>query len=91
MEQVLSRCRDFKLKLKPSKCELVKRDKIVICHKVSMEGVSPNPGKIKEVKKWPTLKNKTELESFLGLINLYRKHLDRFAETAAWLYRLTGA
>ena len=29
MEQVLSRFRDFKLKLKPSKCELLKRD--IIC------------------------------------------------------------
>ena len=32
MEQVLSRFRDFKLKLKPSKCELLKG------HKVSREG-----------------------------------------------------
>ena len=53
--------------------------------------MSPNPGKVREVKKWPTPKNKTELESFLGLINLYREHLDRFADTAACLYRLTGA
>ena len=53
--------------------------------------MSPNPGKVKEVKEWPTPKNKTELESFLGLINFYREHLDRFADTAACLYRLTGA
>ena len=53
--------------------------------------MSPNPGKVREVKEWPTLKNKTELESFLGLINFYREHLDRFADTAACLYRLTGA
>ena len=91
MEQVLSRFRDFKLKLKPSKCELLKRDIIFLGHKVSKEGVSPNPGKVKEVKEWPTPKNKTELESFLGLINFYREHLDRFADTAACLYRLTGA
>ena len=68
MEQVLSRFRDFKLKLKPSKCELLKRDIIFLGHKVSKEGVSPNPGKVKEVKEWPTPKNKTELESYLGLI-----------------------
>ena len=53
--------------------------------------MSPNPGKVKEVKEWPTLRNKTEWETFLGLIILYRKHLDRFADTAACLYRLTGA
>ena len=53
--------------------------------------MSPNPGRVREVKEWPTLKNKTELESFLGLINFYREHLDRFADTAACLYRLMGA
>ena len=89
MEQVLNRFRDFKLKLKPSKCELLKRDIFFLGHKVSMEGVSPNPGKVRE--EWPTPKNKTDLESFLGLINFYREHLDQFADTAACLYRLTGA
>ena len=49
--------------------------------------MSPNPGKVREVKEWPTPKNKTELEAFLGLIHFYREHLDRFA----CLYRLTGA
>ena len=38
MEQVLSRFRDFKLKLKPSRCELPKRDIIFLGHKVSKEG-----------------------------------------------------
>ena len=78
MEQVLSWFQDFKLKLKPSKCELLNRDIIILGHKVSREGVSPNPGMVKEVKKWPTPKKKTELESFLGLINFYREHLDRW-------------
>ena len=38
MEQVLSRFRDFKLKLKPSKCELLKRDIISLGRTVSREG-----------------------------------------------------
>ena len=53
--------------------------------------MSSNPVKVREVKEWPTPKNKTEFESFLGLINCYREHLDRFADTTACLYRLTGA
>ena len=43
------------------------------------------------MKEWPTPRNKTDLESFLGLIHFYRDHLDRFADTVACLYRLTGA
>ena len=57
MEHVLSWFRDFKLKLKPSKCELLKRDKTFLGHKVNREGVSPNPGKVKKVKEWPTPRN----------------------------------
>ena len=60
MEQVFSRFRDFKLKLKPSKCKLLKRDIIFVGHKVSKEWVSSNAGKVKEVKEWPTPINKTE-------------------------------
>ena len=33
--------------------------------------MSPNPGKVKEVKEWSTVRNETELESFLSLIFLY--------------------
>ena len=54
MEQVLSRFRDFRLiKLKPSKCELLKRDIFFLGHKVNRERVSPHPGKVKEVKEIP--------------------------------------
>ena len=53
-------------------------------------GVSPNPGMVKELKEWPTPRTKADLESFLGSINCYREHLDRFADTTACIYRLTG-
>ena len=38
MEQVWSWFQDFKLKLKPSQCELLKRDIIFLGHKDSREG-----------------------------------------------------
>ena len=57
MEQVLSRFRDFKLNLKQSKCELLKRD-ILSGSQGKQGGVIPNSGKVKEVKEWPTPRNK---------------------------------
>ena len=50
MEQMLSRFWDFKLKLKPIKCELLKRDIIFLGHKVSRKRVCPNPVKVREVR-----------------------------------------
>ena len=37
--------------------------------------MSPNSGKVKEVKEWPTPRNKTEFEKFLGLNCLNMEHL----------------
>ena len=31
-----------------------------------MEGVSPKPGKVKEVKEWPTPRNRADLSPFLA-------------------------
>ena len=38
------------------------------------------------MKKWPTLRNKADLESFFGLIIFLMEDLDRFADTAACLH-----
>ena len=72
MEQVLSWFWNFKLKLKPSKCELLKRD-IRFGSQVDSERVSPNQQKATEVEEWPIPRNKADLTSFLGLIHLYSR------------------
>ena len=90
MEKVFARFAKFKLKLKPKKCELFQREVIFLGHRVSGEGVAPNPSKIQEVQRWATPADRKQLESFLGLANYYREYVKGFAEVAAPLHALKG-
>ena len=90
MEKVFARFAKFKLKLKPKKCELFQREVIFLGHRVSGEGVAPNPSKIQEVQRWATPADRKQLESFLGLANYYREYVNGFAEVAAPLHALKG-
>jgi hypothetical protein len=68
---VLDRMREYKLYLRPEKCEFEKTRieylGIIISHnKVEMDLV-----KIAGVAEWPTPSNKKEVQSFVGFLNFY--------------------
>ena len=60
------------LKLKSSKCELLKQQINYLGHVVSKEGVSTDPEKIKAVTDWSQPTTVTEVRSFLGYVSYYR-------------------
>ena len=51
------------------------------------QGIKPNPESIQKILDWPVPHNRKELQQFLGLANY---HIEKFAETAVPLYKLTG-
>jgi hypothetical protein len=87
---LLTRLRGAKLKLKPSKCHLLRREVEFLGHVVSGEGVGTDPKKIEAVEYWPTPAVVRDVRSFLGLASYYRKFVRSFAEIAAPLHALTG-
>lgn len=86
---VLQRFRDARLKLKPKKCHLFKKEVGYLGHVVSSEGVKTDPAKIEAVKSWPTPTNQTEVRSFLGLASYYRRFVLKFSDVVKPLTALT--
>ncbi|CAG8680753.1 11564_t:CDS:10, partial [Cetraspora pellucida] len=76
------------LKIKPSKCEFLIQVTIILNCKVLDEKIEKNVLKIKEMDKFVTPKNKTELQRFLGFMNYFRSFILDFAKVATPLYGL---
>ena len=60
----------------------------VLGRTISEEGVKVNPQKMTSVHDFPIPKTGKQIESFLGLVNYFRKHIPCYAEVAAPLERI---
>ena len=89
LQLVLDRFRAANLKLKSKKCFLFQRSVSFLGHLITPEGVQCEESKIEAVKNWPQPRDATEVRSFLGLANYYRKFVKSFAHIAAPLTALT--
>ncbi len=88
-KQVWQHIREAHLKLKPSKCCLM-RDRVpFLGHYVSREGVEVDPMKTAAVQDWPTPRTVKDVRAFLGLASYYRHYIPNFASVAAPLTGLT--
>ena len=65
------------LKFKPSKCEIFKRWLAYLGHIVSKDGVKTDPKKILAIVKWLRLSTVTDVCSFLGFTNHYRRFIHK--------------
>ena len=59
-------------------------------HVVSADGIATDKRKIKALQEWPVPKSVSDVRSFLGLANYYRRFVEKFAHRAAPLTSLMG-
>ncbi|CAC5365734.1 unnamed protein product [Mytilus coruscus] len=89
LQLVFDRLLSAGLTLKPSKCEFAQKEVLYLGHRISREGVKVDQSKVEAVKSFPVPKTETQVRSFLGLCNYYRKFIKNFAYIAKPLTNLT--
>ena len=72
VHRVLQILRENKLSLKPQKCKFEKEEMKYLRMIIGRGEVRMDPTKVAAVAKWPTPKNKKEVQQFLGFANYYR-------------------
>jgi hypothetical protein len=88
LRQVLLRLREHRLYAKLSKCEFWLKE-VIFLWRISTEGISVDPRKIKVVLKWEWPTNVTEIHSFLRLTGYYQIFIKGFSNIAIPMTRLT--
>ncbi|XP_060126817.1 uncharacterized protein K02A2.6-like [Zootoca vivipara] len=88
LRSVLHRFQTAGLKVKREKCLLGVPQVDFLGFKVDAEGVHPTGDKVRAICEAPAPKSKSELQSFLGLLNFYHAFLPHKAAVAEPLHRL---
>ena len=70
------------------KSEFGKEEIKSLGHRISVEGITTDPEKVKAIQEFPTPKNCKQLKSFLGLANYYQRFTSKYAESTVPLLKL---
>jgi len=62
---------------------------IYLGHRITSEGIGPDPSKVEKIKKWPRPQTGLQMASFLGLCNYYRNLVERYSDIAIPLHATT--
>ena len=89
LEEVFQRLRQAQLKLSPEKCVFTDNEVSYLGHKISPEGILPDPGLLKAIREIPVPTTPTEVRSFLGLAGYYCRFVKNFSSLASPLHALT--
>ena len=89
LREVFERLRHAKLKLGPAKCTFAAKEVSYLGHRVTEEGLLPDPTLLAAIRDIPPPKTATEVRSFLGLAGYYRQYVKGFAAIATPLHALT--
>ena len=87
---VLERLSQYNVKINLEKSKFLEKSVKYLGHILEYNKVRPNPEKMDAVNNAPVPKNVTQLQSYLGLINYYRRFIPNLSTELKDLYKLLG-
>lgn len=88
LDAVLTRLKEFGVKIKLEKCRIGAEEIRYLGHKISKDGLHCCEDKVETVKNIPLPINAEEVLSYLGLVQYYRRFVEHCSIIAAPLYEL---
>ena len=79
---VLERCRKHGISISENKFKFVQAEVKYVGYRINTEGTSLDGAKLKAIESFPNPTNKTELRSFMGLVNQMSKHSNELSGVA---------
>ena len=89
-EQVFRALGKAGMKISGKKTVIGVREMIFLGHKITPQGIYPDPSKVHNIMEWQKPKTVTQLRQFLGLANYLRKFIRNYAALAHGLTRQTS-
>ena len=72
---VLQRLQEYGLVLNMEKCELARQEIDFLGHHITAEGASPILRHVQAIQDFPAPRDKKQLQTFLGMVNFYRRFI----------------
>jgi RNase H-like domain found in reverse transcriptase/Reverse transcriptase (RNA-dependent DNA polymerase)/Integrase zinc binding domain/Retroviral aspartyl protease len=88
VKRVLQILHDNQLVVKTKKCSFGQENVIYLGHKISTQGISPDPCKLDAIRKWPIPTTIRELQQFLGMTTYLRRFIAGYSNLTAELTNL---
>ena len=88
LQLVFDRLKEAGLTLKADKCHFCVEKVLYLGHVITKDGIFVDEKKTEKVSKYPVPKSQTEVRSFLGLCNYYRRFVKNFSKLATPLNQL---
>ena len=83
LRAMLSRTREKGVRLNPDKCRICVSEVSYFGHRLTANGLKPDPLKVKAIRDMQPPKNEAELETILGMMNYLARFAPHLAEVSA--------